>query len=117
MFFSRGRAKVADAHARTHACMSECFPDNLSHGECVHNSEGARIKNKSHIISALAISALAGVWVQSNKPQKKKKNVYVYCSTCQDRRVLVLPGVSTCHVIPTFCCFQMLILNCVSGEQ
>lgn len=40
---------------------------------CAQLWGGARIKNKSHIISARAISGLAGVWVQSNKPQKKKK--------------------------------------------
>lgn len=55
----------------THVCQNVFLITRVMVNVCT-TLGGGRIKNKSHIISALAISALAVVWVQSNKPQKKK---------------------------------------------
>lgn len=57
---------------------------------------GQELKKKSRFISVLATGGFLG------SVQKAARKINVYCSTCQDRRVLALLGVNTCCVIPTF---------------
>lgn len=64
---------MAHAHARTHACMSECFPDNPSHGECVHNSGGPELKiNLTSFQRLLSVHWRVSGFSPTSRKKKKK---------------------------------------------